>query len=110
MALIFIKSYNEDKILADQIIILMILPGIDLLRVAISRILKKKHAFEPDRNHLHHILMKKFNNFSSYILITTIILTASMLSLYIRNDFINLIGISLILAIYFLIINNFKSK
>ena len=110
LALIFIKSYNEDKILADQIIILMILPGIDLLRVAISRILKKKHAFEPDRNHLHHILMKKFNNFSSYILITTIILTASMLSLYIRNDFINLIGISLILAIYFLIINNFKSK
>lgn len=110
LALIFIKSYNEDKIFADQIIILMILPGIDLLRVAVSRIYKKKHAFEPDRNHLHHILAKKFNNLYSYFLIIAIILTGCMMSLYIKNDLVNLIGILLILIIYFFIINNFKSK
>ena len=33
-----------------------------------------------------------------------------MMSLYIKNDLINLIGILLILIIYFFIINNFKSK
>ena len=110
LALIFIKSYNENKIFADQIIILMILPGIDLLRVAVSRIFKKKHAFEPDRNHLHHILAKKFNNFYSYTIIIFIILSGCMMSLYIKNDLINLVGIFLILIIYFFIINNFKLK
>ena len=36
----------------------MILPGLDLLRLTVMRILKGKNAFYGDRNHIHHLLIK----------------------------------------------------
>jgi hypothetical protein len=38
----------------------MMLPGIELIRLAVSRILKKKNPFSADNNHIHHILLRKF--------------------------------------------------
>ena len=72
---IFMDMNKQCKIFADEIIALMILPGIDMIRVASSRILRKKHAFEPDQNHLHHLLMKMYNEKISYFIIIGIILT-----------------------------------
>ncbi len=48
----FIKMYNFEYILfADQVALFMLLPGLDLMRLFITRIIKKRHPFSADRNH-----------------------------------------------------------
>ena len=35
-------------------------PGIDMLRLFIQRLLNKQNPFYGDRNHIHHLLLKKY--------------------------------------------------
>jgi UDP-GlcNAc:undecaprenyl-phosphate GlcNAc-1-phosphate transferase len=60
--LYFIKLYN-DRIIsnADEIFIAMLVPGLDLFRLFFERIIKGKNPFFPDRNHIHHLLLKKMS-------------------------------------------------
>jgi len=61
LSFLFIKSYNAKYIIyADQIFLLMFIPGIDMLRLSITRVLNHKHPFEADRDHFHHNILKKF--------------------------------------------------
>ena len=46
----------------EEIFILLMIPGLDMFRLFIERILNKKNPFKPDRNHFHHLLKKKFND------------------------------------------------
>lgn len=110
LSLFFIKEYNEKKIYADQIIVLMILPGIDMIRVAIQRSLQKKHPFIADQNHLHHILLKKYNSIVSYFVITGSIVLISLVSIFFDYNLINLLCISIIIIIYFLFITYVRLK
>ena len=65
----FIFNYNNDKIEnSDTIFIFMMLPGLELLRLAITRILKKRNPFSADDTHIHHLLLKKFK-YNSVIMI-----------------------------------------
>ena len=41
----------------DQIFIMLAIPGIDMLRLSIERLLKGKSIFTPDNNHIHHIML-----------------------------------------------------
>ncbi len=100
LSFLFIKVYNQEKIFADQIILLMILPGADMLRVAITRLLLKKHPFNADQTHLHHVLMKVRSVNFAYLTIIGIILMLSIISLTIQYLFINLILISIVVILY----------
>ncbi len=110
LSCIFIKFHNEDYIYADQIVLLMIIPGIDMLRVAINRILKKQHPFKADQSHLHHLILKKYSPKVSYIVIITLIGITALMSQIFTSKFINLSQIIVILIIYFTYININKSK
>ncbi len=76
-----IKAYNiglneENSIYsAEDIFILFLVPGIDMLRLFLQRIIKKKNPFKADNLHLHHLLIKKFSLqkilFSYFIVIVT---------------------------------------
>ena len=69
-AYLFIKLYNQtNEIYADQIVLLMLLPGLELMRLFIVRLTSKRNPFSGDRNHLHHLLLKE-NNFLRVTLIT----------------------------------------
>ena len=74
LSLLFIISYNTQGILrVDEILLIMLMPAIDALRVTIERILKNKSPLLPDRNHFHHLLEKKIKQnfvFIPYILFT----------------------------------------
>ena len=74
LSLLFIISYNTQGILrVDEILLIMLIPAIDALRVIIERILKNKSPLLPDRNHFHHLLEKKIKQnfvFIPYILFT----------------------------------------
>ena len=61
LAILLIYEYNIFKTIrfADEIFLLLILPGLDLLRLTVMRTLKGKNAFYGDRNHIHHLLIKR---------------------------------------------------
>ena len=63
ISIFFIKYYNSDKLfLCDEIFMLMILPGLELIRLFIIRIYGRKNPLMPDRNHIHHLISSKFKN------------------------------------------------
>ena len=70
---IFIKYYNLGIIEnIETIFIIMLIPGLDMLRLFITRIYSGKNAFHADNNHLHHIFTHYFKN-KSYFLIQIMI-------------------------------------
>ena len=110
LSCIFIKYHNQGFIYADQIVLLMILPGIDMIRVAISRLLKKKHAFEADRSHFHHILLKKYNYLKSYIIIISIISFSASISILFNFNYTNIVQIIVIITLYLIFFISKKSN
>jgi UDP-GlcNAc:undecaprenyl-phosphate GlcNAc-1-phosphate transferase len=82
IAYLFIKSQGTySPILADEIFLAMQVPGLDLLRLAIQRIYNNRHPFYPDRNHIHHLLSKKFGYNKTVLIITGIIIIPNFLSI-----------------------------
>jgi UDP-GlcNAc:undecaprenyl-phosphate GlcNAc-1-phosphate transferase len=57
---IIIKQYNysSEKISIEEIFTLMMIPGIDMLRLFIQRLSKLNNPFVADRNHIHHLLQQ----------------------------------------------------
>ena len=39
--------------------LIMLIPGLELIRLTISRLLQSRHPFSADQNHLHHLMNKK---------------------------------------------------
>ena len=57
-----IKSYNAQNFANAEIVLLLLLyPGLDLIRLFFIRILNGKHPFSKDLNHIHHLLLKRNN-------------------------------------------------
>lgn len=59
IALIYEHNIFENIIFADEIFILLLLPGLELIRLTITRLLKGKNPFYGDKNHIHHLLIKR---------------------------------------------------
>jgi len=92
---------------ADEIFFLLLLPGIDLTRLTFFRLIKKKNPFYGDRNHIHHLMIKKYS-----LLITNILLfLLSVFPIFLYNVFeLNFYAIfSTFLVIYVLLINNLSN-
>jgi UDP-N-acetylmuramyl pentapeptide phosphotransferase/UDP-N-acetylglucosamine-1-phosphate transferase len=75
ISVLSIKIYNFNNIYAEDIFLLMCIPGYDLLRLAFVRLLNKKHPFYPDRNHLHHLISDIYgHNIALFIMLLLIII------------------------------------
>ena len=104
----FIKSYNLGfRIYADEIFLIMMIPGFELLRLAIQRLVKNKHPFSPDNNHIHHLMINKTNFLNSYLAIQSFLIFPFLSYLLIVNSIFSLV-ISLIF--YVLIIKILSLK
>ena len=70
------KSHNLEKgIFADEIVVLMFFPVMDLLRLFVKRVLLNRHPFSGDLHHLHHRLKKRYGaKMTSFLVPTSIIL------------------------------------
>lgn len=66
-------------------ILILIYPLLDLFRVFLIRILAGKSPFEPDQNHLHHLLVRRFSPFQSVFLILISSLIIFFLQLYLNE-------------------------
>lgn len=96
---LFIKFYNlkyDNLLYADEIFLIMSIPGYDLLRLAILRISKKKHPFTADNKHIHHLIINKFGFVKTYILVQLILSFPYFLFLFSKNFYLSFI-VSLIL-------------
>jgi UDP-GlcNAc:undecaprenyl-phosphate GlcNAc-1-phosphate transferase len=102
----FIKFYNDRHIIyADEIVVLMLIPGLDLFRLFFVRIVNKKNPFFPDKNHIHHLLLKKFN----YIWVNFILFFLIIFSYFFYKIFtIQYLSIFFIIIIYFFLVYYFS--
>ncbi len=58
----------------EEIFLILMIPGIDMFRLFCIRIYQKKNPFKGDLNHLHHLLINKFNLTKSLILYGLLVL------------------------------------
>ena len=90
----------------EEILCLMLIPGLDMIRVSIKRILIGQNPLKGDENHLHHRIKKKLNsNFALIINFLITILPIIIYKIYNLNLFnVNFLG----LIIYYLTFFIFK--
>ena len=87
--LILDYNFNQNILYADEIFLLLFLPGIDLIRLTVTRFLKGKNIFSGDLSHIHHILIAKFSLFkTNLILLIMSILPLISFIFLIKNFFI----------------------
>ena len=96
-----ILNYNKEISKIDfpveNIFIVLMLPGLDMLRVFAMRLINKKNPFSPDRMHLHHLLLNR--KFSLRTILTIhFILIVTPISM---SKILNISQISIILTFIF---------
>ena len=98
----FIKFYNNYKIIdADQIVLFMIIPGLDLMRLFIYRIYKGNFPFTADRNHLHYIMLLKNNLIFTNLKIFLLTAIPAIIGFYIGFTYL-LVSIQILIYLYFI--------
>ncbi len=105
----FIYIYNEQLqlqniIFAEKIFILFMIPGIDMFRLFIIRIFKKRDPFSGDLNHLHHILFKNYGTKKTLIIYGLIFISTNVMS------YLNIVSSIFIISIYLIIYSIFIIK
>ena len=66
--LIYEYNISQNIIFADKIFVLCALPGLDLLRLSIVRLYNGRNIFSGDLNHIHHILIKKYGQIKTILI------------------------------------------
>ena len=91
---------------AEAITIIFLIPILDMLRLFFERLINKKSPYLADNNHLHHYLMKKFNNKLALIIYFLFINIPIIFSLY--SSLNKLMIILIVILIYFIFIIYYK--
>lgn len=103
-----IKTYNnnENLIFCDQIFIIMMLPGIEMLRLFINRIYNGNNPFKPDRKHLHHILTSNKNKYFAFSIIFLLYSIPVMMMIFKISTILSLF----VFLFFYTFLLNFKFK
>jgi UDP-GlcNAc:undecaprenyl-phosphate GlcNAc-1-phosphate transferase len=114
LAVAFIISYlflrsqsTNNPFYADEVFLAMQIPGLDLLRLTIERILTKKHPFHPDRNHIHHLMVACLGWRKALLFLFVLIVIPNVLSVLYGNTIYYVI---LTLVIYLFVIFKLKKE
>ncbi len=104
ISIIVIFSYNANKeFYSEEILILMLFPGLEIIRLSCTRLINGLHPFEPDRNHLHHLLLLKFNQINTILIIFLLIISPIFLFYFIKLEILICIALGIIMYMYSLI-------
>ncbi len=104
---IFVESSKSHLFYADEILLIMLIPGLDLIRLFFERIKKKQNPFLADRNHIHHLLLSKYNLIKTNFILIGLVLVPYIFGLLINNFLLLNIIISII---YFVLILKLKKN
>jgi UDP-GlcNAc:undecaprenyl-phosphate GlcNAc-1-phosphate transferase len=106
-SLLVIKNHYFQNIDSDEIVLVLLLPILDTIRLYFARILDNKNPFLPDKNHFHHIILYKFKkNFSIFFITFSFVLPLILLKIF-NNSFISTL---IFLLFYFFIILKFNKN
>ena len=105
--LIYIFNNTEINFPSDLVFLFLCVPGYDLLRLAIFRTIKKKHPFKADKNHIHHLLVKKIGYSKTIIYLNLICFVPILFSLIYKK---NIYAVFISLIIYIATIIYFKNE
>lgn len=84
----------------------MIVPGFDMFRLFVQRLIKKRNPFKGDLNHLHHIIKKKFGYFVAILINCSFFITLNTLRFFFNfNTIFLLISFIIIYLFLFFIVN-----
>jgi UDP-GlcNAc:undecaprenyl-phosphate GlcNAc-1-phosphate transferase len=86
-----ISLYQKDFFKSDDIIILMIVPGFDMFRLFVQRILKKRNPFKGDLNHFHHLVKKNYGYFFAVVINIFFVITLITLRFLFQYSTISLL-------------------
>ena len=113
VALLIIKLNNQSiddpshQRSAESILILFLIPGLDMIRLFIERLIKKKNPTKGDKNHFHHYLINQFSLTKTLLIYLSLVILPILISLYTDvNKILLILGIVLI---YFLFIFKYKN-
>ena len=87
---------------------LLLLPGLDLLRLTISRLLIGKNPFYGDRNHIHHLLIKRYSLLSTNLILITLVCMPLFFLNFLKLNFF--IALSLFVITYYVLIIKLKKN
>lgn len=109
ISILIITQYKFDKNLyVESIFIYLMIPGLDMLRLFIKRILNKKNPFKADQNHLHHLLYFRLKPSLALITYCIISFTPTTISYFVSKEFLLLIILISTIS-YFLIIKRLET-
>jgi len=86
----------------EKIFIFFMIPGLDMFRLFIFRLIKKKDPFSRDLNHLHHYMIKQFSLNQSLIIYLLLFSSTNFLSFLNIINPIAIILIYLVIYVYFI--------
>ena len=112
LVILLIYEHNTFRTIkfADEIFLLLILPGVDLLRLTLTRIINGKSAFYGDRNHIHHLLIKKYSLLFSNFTLFSISVIPVILYTYLKFSFFFVFFIFLVIYIFLIQFLNSNDK
>jgi UDP-GlcNAc:undecaprenyl-phosphate/decaprenyl-phosphate GlcNAc-1-phosphate transferase len=112
LSLFIIFEYNNSKtnIYADDIVLLLFIPIIDLLRLFMLRIFYGRSPFNPDNNHIHHLITKKLSYFNSVVTIAALNIIPSIINSYFHKTIYILVIVFFIYLYVIYFFNGFKLK
>ena len=107
-----IYSYHQYQIDMhhDEIFLIMSVPGLDMFRLFLMRLINGKHPFKPDNFHLHHLMGKIFNKFQTFILTFSFIALSIVIYNVLNYNLIFIIFWVLLYISTVLFLINYKKK
>ena len=98
ISLYVIKRYNygSEVLSCEKIFLIFMVPGIDMFRLFIERLIKNKNPFKGDLNHLHHLLIKNFGLKKSIFAYISMIIWPNFIYLIFNFNIIILIVLNII--------------
>ena len=110
-----IYIYNKKLIFGnfielEKIFIFFMIPGIDMFRLFLTRLLNQKDPFSRDLDHLHHLMLKNFTLYKALVIYFFIFFTTNFLSYFNIIESYLIIIIYLIVYIFFVFFSKKKFK
>ncbi len=101
---LIIKNYNFDKsIYVEEIIIILLIPILDMIRLFITRTVLGKNPFMPDATHLHHIIQKKYGAKKLVYILLTLFMFPLLFLIYSNLNYYFIIILQFMIYVYFIL-------
>ena len=100
ISLIYEYNIQQNIFYADEIFFLLLLPGFDLVRLTMTRSLNSKNPFLGDRDHIHHLLIKRYSLVLSNIILLFLSILPISLFLFIKINFFLIFFIFVVIYIF----------